>query len=126
MEGIRNIRFFSHQKEDGVQFLSNSITTAKYNLITFLPRFLFEQFRRYPNLFFLSVSIFQQLKNNDGEFISPTSRYVTIFPLMFVLCVTAIKEIFEDFQRHNEDRMENESIALVFSRSMGSSLVHQT
>ena len=120
MEGIRNIRFFSHQKEDGVQFLSNSITTAKYNLITFLPRFLFEQFRRYPNLFFLSVSIFQQLKNNDGEFISPTSRYVTIFPLMFVLCVTAIKEIFEDFQRHNEDRRENESIASVFFKSNSS------
>ena len=28
------------------KFKSNKISTAKYNLITFIPRFLFEQFRR--------------------------------------------------------------------------------
>ena len=30
----------------GEKFKSNKISTAKYNLITFIPRFLFEQFRR--------------------------------------------------------------------------------
>ena len=29
-----------------VKFKSNKIDTAKYNLITLIPRFLFEQFRR--------------------------------------------------------------------------------
>ena len=116
MAGNRKVELLSNTSKDGNPFLSNSITTAKYNVFTFLPKFLFEQFRRYPNLFFLSISIFQQLKNNVDEFISPTSRYVTILPLMFVLFITALKEIFEDFQRHTEDRSENESKTLVFSK----------
>ena len=116
MVETRKINFMSNLNEEGKPFVSNSITTAHYNIFTFLPKFLFEQFRRYPNLFFLSISIFQQLKNNNDEFISPTSRYVTIFPLMFVLFVTALKTIFEDFQRHKEDRGENEATTQVFSK----------
>ena len=114
----RKVELMSNLMEDGkTPFLSNSITTAKYNVFTFLPKFLFEQFRRYSNLFFLAICIFQQLKHPlTGEYISPTSRYVTVIPLMFVLFVTAIKELFEDFQRHQEDRNENESKTLVFSK----------
>ena len=65
---------------------------------------------------FLAISIFQQLKNNSGEYISPTGRYVTLLPLILVLFVTALKDIFEDFQRHKEDRGENESKTEVFSK----------
>ena len=116
MAETRKVNLMSHLNQEGKPFVSNSITTAHYNILTFLPKFLFEQFRRYPNLFFLSISIFQQLKNNSDEFISPTSRYVTILPLMFVLFVTALKTIFEDFQRHKEDRGENEAKTQVFSK----------
>src|SRR5438128_2633519 len=35
------------------KFLNNRISTAKYNFITFLPKFLYEQFSKYANLFFL-------------------------------------------------------------------------
>jgi Phospholipid-translocating ATPase N-terminal len=35
------------------KFASNQVTTAKYNAFSFLPKFLFEQFRRYANVFFL-------------------------------------------------------------------------
>ena len=31
----------------GEKFKGNKISTAKYNLLTFIPRFLFEQFRRW-------------------------------------------------------------------------------
>ena len=31
----------------GEKFKGNKISTAKYNLFTFIPRFLFEQFRRW-------------------------------------------------------------------------------
>ncbi|MCP4700073.1 MAG: hypothetical protein GY862_24955 [Gammaproteobacteria bacterium] len=34
-------------------------STAKYNVLTFLPRFLFEQFRRYANVFFLIIALLQ-------------------------------------------------------------------
>ncbi len=41
------------------KFCSNRISTSKYNPLTFLPLFLFDQFRRYANLFFLFISILQ-------------------------------------------------------------------
>lgn len=45
------------QKEvpgEGWIFESNQVLTSKYNVITFLPRNLLEQFRRVANIFFLS------------------------------------------------------------------------
>lgn len=50
-----------------------------------------EQFRRYANIFFLGVSIMQQIPN-----VSPTGKYTTLIPLVFILTVSAIKEIYED------------------------------
>jgi len=34
-------------------------STTKYNILTFLPKFLFDQFRRYANLFFLFIAFLQ-------------------------------------------------------------------
>ena len=36
---------------------ANTISTTKYNAITWLPKSLFEQFRRLANLYFLIISI---------------------------------------------------------------------
>ena len=48
-------------------FKSNKISTAKYNLLSFLPKFLYEQFRRYANIFFLCIGLLQQIPG-----VSPT------------------------------------------------------
>ena len=64
----------------------NYIITAKYTPLTFLPKFLFEQFRRYANIFFLAIGLFQQWPG-----ISPTGKYVTIVPFIGILIVTALK-----------------------------------
>lgn len=77
------------------KFGSNAITTAKYNFASFLPKFLFEQFRRYANIFFLFIALMQQIPN-----VSPTGRYTTAVPLICILTVSAVKEIFEDIKRH--------------------------
>jgi hypothetical protein len=37
--------------------LTNSITTTKYSLISWLPKSLWEQFRRIANVYFLVISI---------------------------------------------------------------------
>ncbi|XP_040565458.1 phospholipid-transporting ATPase IB isoform X2 [Lepeophtheirus salmonis] len=86
------------------KYMRNHISTAKYSLFSFLPKFLFEQFRRYANIFFLMIGIMQQIPN-----VSPTGRYVTIVPLLIILTVTALKEILEDFKRHREDDKLNNS-----------------
>ncbi|KAI9599439.1 hypothetical protein BDF19DRAFT_470419 [Syncephalis fuscata] len=84
------------------KFLHNRVSTAKYNIVTFLPKFLYEQFSKYANLFFLFTSCIQQVKD-----VSPTNRWSTAIPLAVVLIATAFKEIMEDRKRHLSDAETN-------------------
>ena len=90
----------------------NYITTAKYSFVTFLPKFLFEQFRRYANIFFLTIGLLQQIPG-----VSPTGRYVTIVPFTFILMLTALKEIYEDSKRHRSDRKANSNKTQIFDKT---------
>ena len=56
-QGIRKIQI-NRQLQD-VKFKRNSISTSKYNLFTFLPKFLFEQFQKYSNIFFFAIVMLQ-------------------------------------------------------------------
>lgn len=87
-------------------FCDNHISTTKYNFATFIPKFLFEQFSKYANLFFLFTALIQQVPN-----VTPTNRYTTIGTLMVVLLVSAIKEIMEDWKRASADSDLNKSKA---------------
>ncbi|CAC5421630.1 DRS2 [Mytilus coruscus] len=91
-----------------VKYCNNKVSTAKYSWISFLPKFLFEQFRRYANVFFLFISLLQQIPQ-----VSPTGRYTTALPLLFILTVSAIKEIIEDYKRHRQDDAVNNREVLV-------------
>ncbi|KAG6460163.1 hypothetical protein O3G_MSEX011818 [Manduca sexta] len=84
------------------KFVSNRISTAKYSVPSFIPLFLFEQFRRYSNCFFLLIALLQQIPD-----VSPTGRWTTLTPLILILSVSAIKEIVEDFKRHRADDETN-------------------
>jgi len=97
----------------GNVLVSNRITTAKYTLPTFFPKFFFEQFRKYSNIFFTFIALFQQIPN-----VSPTGRWTTLVPLICILGVSAIKELFEDFKRHKADRKVNESEIHVLNKNL--------
>ncbi|XP_075868225.1 putative phospholipid-transporting ATPase IA isoform X4 [Nelusetta ayraudi] len=84
------------------KFCSNRVSTAKYNVLTFLPRFLYSQFRRAANAFFLFIALLQQIPD-----VSPTGRWTTLVPLLFILVVAAVKEFIEDLKRHNADGVVN-------------------
>jgi len=81
---------------------SNYISTSKYTIYSFIFKFLKEQFSKYANVFFLFTALLQQIPN-----VSPTNRWTTAIPLVFVLMVTAVKEIFEDYKRHKSDNEVN-------------------
>ncbi|XP_025421825.1 probable phospholipid-transporting ATPase IA isoform X2 [Sipha flava] len=100
--GVRDNRSIHINSDQLYKSCSNCISTAKYSLLSFLPIFLFEQFRRYSNCFFLLIALLQQIPE-----VSPTGRFTTLVPLCFILLVSAVKEIIEDFKRHRADREVN-------------------
>jgi phospholipid-transporting ATPase len=110
--GPRMIHLNNAPVNSANKWVDNHVSTAKYNIATFLPKFLYEQFSKYANLFFLFTAILQQIPN-----ISPTNRYTTIVPLVIVLLVSAIKELVEDFKRKSSDQSLNHSRARVLRGS---------
>ncbi|KAI0799980.1 phospholipid-translocating P-type ATPase [Fomes fomentarius] len=90
------------------EFCNNYVSTSKYNLATFVPKFLFEQFSKYANVFFLFTALIQQIPD-----VSPTNPYTTILPLSAVLLASAFKETQEDLKRHQSDAQLNSRQAKV-------------
>eukprot|EP00127_Corallochytrium_limacisporum_P005603 Clim_evm2s209 gene=Clim_evmTU2s209 len=88
----------------------NEITTAKYNLFTFLPKNLFEQYQRAANIFFTILFIMMFF-----SVISPFSPISMGVPLITVLLLTAIKDAYDDVRRHRQDKEVNyrQSLKLV-------------
>ncbi|KAI0053249.1 calcium transporting ATPase [Auriscalpium vulgare] len=91
-------------------FLSNYVSTTKYNIASFVPKFLFEQFSKYANLFFLFTACIQQIPG-----VSPTNKWTTIAPLSVVLLASAFKEVEEDLKRHQSDSELNSRLAEVLT-----------
>ncbi|XP_073750859.1 phospholipid-transporting ATPase IB-like isoform X2 [Callorhinus ursinus] len=89
-------------------FCKNSISTAKYSMWSFLPRYLYLQFSKAANAFFLFITILQQIPD-----VSPTGKYTTFLPLMMILMVSGIKEIVEDYKRHMADKLVNTKTTIV-------------
>ncbi|CAK9207001.1 unnamed protein product [Sphagnum troendelagicum] len=86
----------------------NRVCTSKYTVLSFLPRNLFEQFHRFAYIYFLLIVILNQVPA-----LAVFGRTASLFPLMFVLVLTAIKDGYEDWGRHRSDREENMRTSLV-------------
>uniref|UniRef100_A0A8B9HM62 Phospholipid-transporting ATPase n=1 Tax=Astyanax mexicanus TaxID=7994 RepID=A0A8B9HM62_ASTMX len=84
------------------KYSGNAIKTYKYNVLTFLPLNLYEQFKRAANLYFLALLILQIIPQ-----ISTLPWYTTLVPLVLVLGITAIKDLVDDLARHRMDKEIN-------------------
>ena len=88
--------------------LSNSVTTAKYSPVTFLPKNLSEQFGRLANVYFLLISCLQLFTP-----LSPTSKFSTAAPFALVLILNMVREAVEDSARHKADQEVNDRLVEV-------------
>ncbi|XP_034457388.1 phospholipid-transporting ATPase IC [Hippoglossus hippoglossus] len=84
------------------RYSGNDIKTYKYNVFTFLPLNLYEQFKRVANLYFLALLILQIIPD-----ITTLPWYTTLIPLVVVLGITAIKDLVDDLARHRMDKEIN-------------------
>ncbi|KAF1784074.1 P-type ATPase, N-terminal [Phytophthora cactorum] len=93
-------------------YCNNFIVTSKYTIASFLPKFLFESFRKLSNLYFLIICILQcipEISNTNGN---PS----TLPPLVFIITVDGVFAILEDHKRHQADNIANASPTLVLDR----------
>ncbi|KAE9408669.1 calcium transporting ATPase [Gymnopus androsaceus JB14] len=108
VQGERVVALNNHAAN--AEFVSNYVSTSKYNVASFVPKFFAEQFSKYANIFFLFTACIQQIPD-----VSPTNQYTTIFPLAGVLLASAFKEVQEDLKRHQSDSELNARMAKVLT-----------
>eukprot|EP00095_Tigriopus_kingsejongensis_P003263 snap_masked-scaffold69_size418775-processed-gene-3.10 protein:Tk03263 transcript:snap_masked-scaffold69_size418775-processed-gene-3.10-mRNA-1 annotation:"hypothetical protein DAPPUDRAFT_315465" len=101
-------------------FKRNRTHTSKYTLLSFIPLNLFEQFRKGANIYFLST-MFLMLILPDSP-ISPTSWAMS---LLFVVLVTMVKQGYEDYLRHKNDKSVNEQMVEVIREGIVQSIQSQ-
>lgn len=88
-------------------FPTNYISTMKYSLWSAIPMFLFEQFSRFSNAYFLIVGIGYTIDAVSPIFTG--GRYSTLGVLAIVVAISGIKEALEDYHRYREDKRLNQS-----------------
>ncbi|SPO36810.1 probable NEO1 - P-type ATPase, a proposed aminophospholipid translocase [Pseudozyma flocculosa] len=93
---------FAETERSKSKFPPNVVRNQKYNILSFLPRVLYEQFKFFFNLYFLLVALSQFIPALKIGFIA---TYVA--PLAFVLCVTVGKEAIDDWARYKRDVESN-------------------
>ncbi|ESK92514.1 phospholipid-translocating p-type atpase domain-containing protein [Moniliophthora roreri MCA 2997] len=82
----------------------NKVRTTKYTILTFIPKNLYEQFRRVANMFFLTLVVLQLF-----PVFGAATGAIAVMPLAFILTVTAIKDAVEDYRRATLDEEVNTS-----------------
>ncbi|XP_057961527.1 putative phospholipid-transporting ATPase 9 [Malania oleifera] len=86
-------------------YVGNYVRTTKYTLATFLPKSLFEQFRRIANFYFLITGCLAFTP------LAPYTAISAILPLIIVIGASMVKECVEDWRRKQQDiEMNNRKV----------------
>ncbi|KAL4470893.1 hypothetical protein ABPG72_005927 [Tetrahymena utriculariae] len=88
--------------------VSNKVSTSKYTIITFLPKMLIYQFSKLANVYFLIIGLMQcitTISMSDG-------KPIMFLPFSVILFISALKEIFEDKKRKDQDNLENSHLVI--------------
>ncbi|XP_077935498.1 putative phospholipid-transporting ATPase IM isoform X2 [Halichoerus grypus] len=108
LEVERIVKANDREYNEKFQYADNRIHTSKYNILTFLPINLFEQFQRVANAYFLFLLILQLIPE-----ISSLTWFTTIVPLVLVITMTAVKDATDDYFRHKSDNQVNNRLSEV-------------
>uniref|UniRef100_A0A8C2WMS6 Phospholipid-transporting ATPase n=1 Tax=Cyclopterus lumpus TaxID=8103 RepID=A0A8C2WMS6_CYCLU len=101
-----------HEHNPNRHYANNRIKTTKYTVLSFLPKNLFEQFHRFANVYFVFIALL-----NFVPVVNAFQPELALAPVVFILSVTAIKDLWEDYRRHRSDTEINHMDCLVYSRA---------
>lgn len=104
-----------NQESFNSHFPTNYVSTTKYKLWSALPMFLYEQFSRFSNAYFLIVGIGYTIPAITPVFTA--GRFATLWVLAIVVAISGIKEAVEDYNRYLQDKRLNQAPATVVGDS---------
>jgi len=108
-EGNHRTLFVDFDALNNQEFCNNKISNTKYTVWNFLPKNLFEQFRRVANLYFLIIAV---ISSTPASPYPPGFNWISI---CFVLAVNMVKEIYEDVKRYQRDKAINHQFVLQYN-----------
>ena len=106
----KNLINSTGNRKTSEKYPSNVICNRKYNVITFLPMVLFNQFKFFLNFYFLIMACSQFILELRVGLL-----YTYWAPLGFVLAVTVLREAYDDFNRYKRDKAVNSQLYQVYT-----------
>nr|XP_061808290.1 probable phospholipid-transporting ATPase IIB isoform X2 [Nerophis lumbriciformis] len=97
--------WLGHPEKCEEKFPKNSIHNQKYNIFTFVPGVLYQQFKFFLNLYFLVLACSQFVPSLKIGFL-----YTYWAPLGFVMAVTMVREAVDEVRRHQRDKEMNSQL----------------
>uniref|UniRef100_A0A4W4G7H8 Phospholipid-transporting ATPase n=1 Tax=Electrophorus electricus TaxID=8005 RepID=A0A4W4G7H8_ELEEL len=93
------------------KYSGNTIRTTKYTFLSFIPRNLFEQLHRFANVYFLLLAAL-----NFVPIVNAFQPEIAFIPVVAMMSVTAVKDLWEDQRRRKSDRRVNNLLCDVHDR----------
>jgi len=81
----------------------NRIVTSRYTVFSYLPKSMFEQFRRMANIYFLVLGIIALVATQTNYYLTSVQPEGLLGPMMLVVSISVVKDGWEDLKRHRTD-----------------------
>ena len=100
---IKHLNNRKLQNEDiKIKKSPNKISTTLYNIYTFIPLGLFNQFKLVSNIYFLLIAIFAIIPE-----VSPIDPYSAFLPVLYVVLFSLCFDWYYDLKRYISDKKTN-------------------
>lgn len=103
----RIVQPFTPSDPENPPYPPNIIVTSRYSLLSFLPKTIFEQFRRLANVYFLVLGIIAAIGANTEYYDTAVEPAGLLIPMTIVVLISIIKDGIEDIKRHQTDNKTN-------------------
>jgi phospholipid-transporting ATPase len=88
----------SNEEKNSAIFPSNEVQTTKYRNFLSIWRAVYDQFKRLPVAYYAAMVLLEIIR-----YFSPYSPIPTYVTFLFVVCLSILRDIFEDITRHRAD-----------------------
>ena len=104
---------FLKESELNYTYFSNKVENNKYNLISFIPVVIFNQFKQFGNFFYLVMTITQFFPPLVVGFL-----FSYLSPLIIVVGAAMLKELYDDINRRYQDRITNNEKYIICKKNL--------